>query len=97
MKYFLSILISLFAWETLRFGHWPAALAFQSFEEQLVLLLILLVGISFCVVIILLRSHDSGNSGPQQLSTLEKYSQNLITPKSDDPTVKSGSNQKSKT
>src|SRR6266436_220593 len=65
MRSLLVTLTSLSVWAILLFGLWLAVPALRSFVELLALVLIVLLGISFYLLITLLRSPDNGNSGPQ--------------------------------
>src|SRR5712664_428665 len=96
MKYLLSILISLCVWATLLCGLWLVVPGFLSFGVLLVSAVILSLAISFSVLIILLRSFDSGSFDRQQLSTLEKSLLREDLLNSVDPIAKSGSNPESK-
>src|SRR5882724_5206221 len=65
MRSLLVTLISLSVWAILLFGLWEAVPGLQNYVELLALALIVLLGTSFYLLIILLRSPDNGNSDPQ--------------------------------
>src|SRR5258706_6914194 len=96
MKSFLLTLILLSAWVILLSGLWLGGLVSPKYAVLLACLLILSAAISFSVLIILLRSFDSGSFDQRQLSILEKSLMKEDLRNCKDLDAKSGSNPESK-